>query len=152
MNTKTCCVTGHRTIEDSKIANIKKELRKHIMQAIDDDYTHFISGFAEGIDLYFAEIIAELKGKYAITLGAAIPYRNRMKTRDMEFQKLIKHCDVINVHAEEYKAPCFINRNRFMVQSSDLVIAVYDGRKRGGTLFTINYARSSNKEVRVINI
>ena len=122
------------------------------MQAIDDGYTHFISGFAEGVDLYFAEIVAELKSEYNITLEAAIPYRNRMKTKDVVFKQSIRHCDIIGILAEEYTKSCFMNRNRFMVQVSGRVIAVYDGREKGGTLFTMRYASTLEKEIKIIKL
>ena len=37
-----------------------------------------------------------------------------------------------------------------MVALSQRVIAVYDGRNRGGTHFTLQYACLQNREVRVI--
>ena len=39
-----------------------------------------------------------------------------------------------------------------MLQKSQRVIAVYDGRKRGGTLYTINRAHSLDRDVRMIRI
>lgn len=47
---------------------------------------------------------------------------------------------------------CFFARNRYMVSLSDRVIAVYDGRESGGTLFTMRYAHALKKEVRVIQL
>lgn len=45
-----------------------------------------------------------------------------------------------------------MQRNRFMVLQSRRVIAVYDGRERGGTLSTIRCAQRQNREVRIIQI
>lgn len=59
MNNKICCVTGHRKIAVEKIEYVKEELRKWVDLAISDGFTHFISGFAEGVDLLFAEIIVD---------------------------------------------------------------------------------------------
>jgi len=42
-----------------------------------------------------------------------------------------------------------IARNREMVDACDLVIAFWDGRKHGGTWFTIEYAREQGKEVKL---
>ena len=58
---KTCCVTGHRDIPAEWADIIQKYLRMEIIAAVEDGYTHFISGFAAGADLLFAEIVAELK-------------------------------------------------------------------------------------------
>ena len=139
---KTCCVTGHRIIPADKQDMVKSALRQEVVQAISEGYTHFISGFAAGVDLIFAEIVAELKREYPITLEAAIPYPGRMNTPDAAFQRLIKCCDVVRVHADHYHKGCYMNRNRYMVDSSTMVIAVSDGREYGGTVATMRYAKT----------
>lgn len=150
---KTCCVTGHRDIPEEKRSYVESELRKAVLAAIEDGYTHFISGFAEGVDLTFAAIVAEQKEKHHnLFLEAAIPYRNRLNTRDEMFQRLLKACNGIKVQSDKYEPNCFFARNRYMVSLSDRVIAVYDGRERGGTLFTMRYAHALKKEVRVIQL
>lgn len=40
-------------------------------------------------------------------------------------------------------------RNRQIVDRCDLLIACYDGRERGGTYYTVRYAREQGKEVRI---
>ena len=47
----TCCVTGHRNIPADKIQYVQIQLRQELLQAIQSGYTHFISGFAAGVDL-----------------------------------------------------------------------------------------------------
>lgn len=145
---KTCCVTGHRDIPEEQMDRIQKLLRQEILAAIEDGYTHFISGFAAGADLLFADIIAELKEIYPITLEAAIPYPGRMKTPDETFQRLIRCCDTVKIHSDSYFKGCYMRRNRYMVDHSQCVIAVYDGRPTGGTAATVRYAKG--KDVRVV--
>lgn len=65
---KICMVTGHRKVDPNKIDLVKAELRKKILLAVEDGYTHFVSGFAEGVDLWFASIVAELKDAHALRL------------------------------------------------------------------------------------
>ena len=150
---KSCCVTGHRDIPAVKVDLVKEELRKQINMAIEDGYTHFISGMADGVDLYFANIVSEIKSeKTGITLEAAIPYRNRLKTKNSLFQRLIKLCDSVHIVAEEYSKETFLSRNMYMVGKSERVIAVYDGRLKGGTDFTIRYAKTRNKEIHLITV
>lgn len=148
----TCCVTGHRDIPADKRRFVADELLNEILSAIQEGYTRFISGFAGGVDLMFAEIVAELKSEYAITLEAAIPYPGRMKTPDATFQRLIEHCDVVKIHSNEYLSGCYSIRNRYMVDNSERVIAVYDGRKGGGSAQTIRYAEAEGRDVRYIYI
>ena len=145
---KTCCVTGHRDIPTEQVEKICELLYQETLTAIADGYTHFISGFAVGADLLFADIVAKLKGTYSITLEAAIPYPGRMKTPDKTFQRLIQCCDEVKIHSSAYFKGCYMRRNRYMVDQSQRIIAVYDGRSTGGTAATLRYARG--KEIQII--
>ncbi len=148
----TCCVTGHRDIPAEKVDFIRGELTSAVQAAIACGYIHFISGFASGVDLMFAEIVVDLKAKHPITLEAAIPYSGRMNTPDKMFQRLIGECDVIKVHSAGYSKGCYMVRNRYMVDNSSLVIAVYDRRGTGGTAATVRYAMKLGRTVKQISI
>ena len=153
MGELTCCVTGHRDIPMDRITYVEQELRHEVLAAIEDGYTRFISGFAEGADLIFAAIVAEEREHYPdITLEAAIPYAGRLKTKDKRFHELLHACDAIKVECQEYVPSCFMQRNRYMAGQANRVIAVYDGRERGGTLFTMRYAHTLGREIRVIKV
>lgn len=153
MNEKACCVTGHRDIPADKVDYVKARLKEEINQAIADGFTTFISGMAEGVDLLFAELVIEQKAQHPeLFLEAAIPYNNRLKTKDPMFHKCFEGCDGVHVQQEEYSGDCFMNRNRHMVALSSRVIVVYDGREKGGTLFTMRYAHTMEREVREIRI
>ena len=103
MDSKTCCVTGHRDIPTSQIDTVKYSLYREIQVAIEDGYTRFISGFADGSDLLFAAIVAKEKQRNpALSLEAAIPYRGRMQTPNREFQRLLLVCDRVTVIRESY--------------------------------------------------
>lgn len=149
---KICCVTGHRDLPASVETIIRSELRQEVLVAIEDGYTHFISGFASGADLMFAEIVSELKNRYPITLEAAIPHPGRMKTPDETFQRLIGCCDVVKVCSERYFKGCYMVRNRYMVDASQLVIAVWDGRESGGTAATVRYAERCGRKIDIIRV
>ena len=148
----TCCVTGHRDIPADKIQYVQMQLRQELLQAIQSGYTHFISGFAAGVDLIFAGIVADLKREYPITLEAAIPYPRRMNTPDEVFQCLLKECDIVKVHTDRYSKSCYMVRNRYMIDCSALVIAVHDGRKSGGTVATIRYANRKGCDLREVRL
>lgn len=153
MDEKTCCVTGHRDIPKEYLDHVEQELRREVQAAIENGFTRFISGFAEGVDLMFAAIVAEEKERRpGLFLAAAIPYPGRLKSKDQQFQKLLKACDGIKVVCNTYSKLCFFQRNRYMVAESQRVIAVYDGREQGGTLFTMRDAHAAGREVRVIRI
>lgn len=153
MHEKTCCATGHREILADKLAYVETELRKAVMAAVDDGYTRFINGRAAGADLLFAATVAELKGQgHPLSLEAALPYLGRKRSNDQGFQKMLAACDEVKVFSERYNRGCYFVRNRYMVDESSRVIAVYDGRSNGGTVFTMQYARAKGRAVHVIRI
>lgn len=153
MKAKVCCVTGHRDIPAERIAYVEQQLRREVLEAIEAGYTRFISGFAEGTDLMFAAIVDEQKKRHPeLFLEAAIPYAGRLKTRNKQFHALLQACDGIKVMYRKYTPSCFMQRNRYMARESQRVIAVYDGRDHGGTLFTMRYAHTLGREIRVIRI
>lgn len=153
MKAKVCCVTGHRDIPAERMVYVQQELQREVLEAIEAGYTRFISGFAEGADLMFAAIVAEHKKLHPeLFLEAAIPFAGRLKTRNKQFHALLQACDGIKVICQEYAPSCFMQRNRYMARESQRVIAVYDGRDRGGTLFTLRYAHTLGREIQVIQI
>lgn len=153
MSEKACCVTGHRDIPTEKLEFVKGRLKEEIEKAIEDGFTTFITGMAEGVDLLFAELVTEQKEQHPhLYLEADIPYRNRLHAKEPTFQKCLESCNGIHVQQEKYSSDCFMNRNRHMVALSSRVIAVYDERGKGGTLFTMRYAHTMEREVREIRI
>ena len=153
MGEKTCVVTGLRDVPFGKRQYVEEALRKEVLAAIAAGYTRFISGFADGVDLTFAAIVAaEKKQNSCLQLEAALPYRNRINAKSPLFQELLACCDRVYVQSEKSNRQCYHERNRYMVLSSDRVIAVYDGRSTGGTFYTIRFAQANEKEIRIIEI
>lgn len=85
---------------------------------------------------------------------AVIPYRKRLDTlqKAERTKALINLCAEIYVAAEEYHPSVYAKRTRYMVERSDRVIAVYNGREIGGTIRTIRLAHSMKKELQEIAI
>jgi uncharacterized phage-like protein YoqJ len=150
---KACCVTGHRDIPMDKIEYVTSELRKAIQEAIDDGFTLFISGFAPGGDIIFARLVIELKVQYPqINLEAALPYPNWLRNRSTEDKELFSKCVGFGIHSPKYTPNCFLVRNRFMANTCERIIAVYDGRAKGGTVNTMMYAAALERDIRTIEI
>ena len=151
MEEKTCCVTGSLDIPAEWNLYIERELRREVMAAIENGYTRFISGFSKEVDFMFAAAVMEQrKRNKKISLEAALPYKNRLKTKNQRFQQLLCLCSDIKIMSESYAPSCFMQCNRYLVRQSRRVIAVYDGQCHGGTLFTMRLAHTMDREVRVI--
>jgi uncharacterized phage-like protein YoqJ len=155
MRKKTCCVTGHRNLPQREINYVKAALRREIDRAAADGYTCFISGFGEGVEQYFAEIVLEKKKENpALELIAVIPYRKRLDSLNEKGRtyKMLEACSEVVVVQEEYHPSVYSRRSRYMAERSDRVIAVYDGQKKGGTVRMIRFVHLLKKELREIPI
>ena len=155
MEKRTCCVTGHRDLPQKEITHVKMALRHEIEKAVAEGFTRFMSGFADGVDQFFAEIVLEAqKTNPALELIAVIPYRKRLEslTGKARTNAMLEACADVVVIQEEYQPSVYSHRNRYLVEHSDRVIAVYDGREKGGTVGTIRFAHLMNKELREIPV
>ena len=130
---KTCCVTGHRDLPQNQINYVKAALLREIEKSVADGFTCFMSGVAEGVDQYFVEMVMEKqKDDPSLELIAVIPYQKRLdslRAKRRTYEMLEACCDVVVIQ-EEYQPSVYSHRNRYMVEHSDRVIAVYDGREK----------------------
>lgn len=159
---KTCCFTGHRPQklgygENSiQCDELKNRLEELIIELIEKEgVTHFISGVALGVDTYAANIVLKLKSNYPmITLECAIPCETqavKWNERDRDiYYDLISKSDKETLLQQKYTSDCMQKRNEYMVDNSDYVIAVWNG-KPSGTGNTVKYARKNNKMVLLLN-
>ena len=53
--------------------------------------------------------------------------------------------------SEDYYKGCMLERNRYLVDHSAKLLAVYNGERRGGTAMTVRYAKKIGREVFVID-
>jgi len=106
---------------------------------------------ATGCDFYFCEAVMKLRDEHPdVTVAAAIPFEGQYKGWSEEQQRrylrLISECDYQTVIQKDYSPSCYMNRNRYMVDSSSVLIAAYNGR-RGGTMNTLLYAIRNGLEL-----
>ena len=149
---KRCCFTGHRPEKLNRPeAEIVAWLEAEICKAIDDGFITFISGMARGVDIWAAEIVLRLRDEgLPIHLICASPFEGFERSWDEKWKQrytdVMKKADLVKFICKSYSTACFQIRNRWMVDRSARVIAVFDG-KDGGTKNTIRYAQSKSIEV-----
>lgn len=160
---QTVCFTGHRSQklpwrfneDDDRCRRMKTVLRFEIESAIKKGYHTFLCGMALGFDIICAETVLELKKEYANTkLIGALPCKTQDKKwsgKDRDrYRKLVNMLDGFRCIYDEYiGAECMLERNRFMVNNSAVMIALYNGLP-GGTKSTIEYARKQGLEIIII--
>ncbi len=162
---KNCCCTGHRPkgfpfkydIDKQKHTAYLQTLEEKIELAITEyGITNFISGMALGVDMDFAETVLKLRNKYSITLECAIPCPNQtLKWNDkdkLRYNEILNRADTVTLVSNRYDRDCMLKRNRFMVDKSQMIIAVFNGIEKGGTWYTINYAKKENKYIEIIEL
>lgn len=161
---KTCCFTGSRPQnlpcgfheERPNCVRLKELLRQEIEALItEQSISHFISGMALGVDQWAAEAVLELKKTYPhITLESAIPCETQATKWRVEQQEryftITSQCDKETMLQRAYTSDCMQRRNRYMVDSSRIVLAVWNGNA-GGTGSTVNYARQLGRTIVCIN-
>lgn len=161
---KTVCFTGRRPQKlpwgyneaDQRCLNLKRKLEEKIDLAIKNGATHFISGMALGVDMWAAEIVLKKKKSgIPATLEAAVPHKSQSSSWSAEqrarYDRILKSCDAVTLVSENYTPYCMMKRNQYMVDKSDLVIAVTDDFT-GGSGKTVLYARSRNVLAWIISI
>ena len=161
---KAACFTGHRSQKlpwgsnenDARCVAMKKSLFAETERAICRGYDTFYCGMATGFDMICAETVLTLREKYPhIKIIGALPCRNQddgwPQSERIRYRQLLSQLDGVRCVYDRYcGAVCMHERNRFMVDNSSLIIALYDGRA-GGTRKTLEYARRQGLEIVLIN-
>lgn len=127
---------------------IVKELKKKFIEL---EPEKIIVGMAQGVDQW----AAYLAFKMGIPFLAAIPFEGQEsiwpeKSKEIYCKLLDKAEDRILVSSGGFSANKMQIRNEWIVDHSDVMIAVYDGAP-SGTANCVNYAKSLDKEIIVIN-
>lgn len=171
---KTVCFTGHRPnklpggydYNSDKNKELSFVLENKILELLEKGYEHFICGGALGVDQIAFEVLCSLRDTGCnISIEIAIPFKNQtgnwmQSSKDLYNSQLTRadkltFVDEIynynkNFEIGVYHPAKMEMRNRYMVDNSDIVIAVHDGTK-GGTYNCISYAKKMNKEIILIN-
>lgn len=164
MMNKVCAFTGHRPGKlpwrydeaDSRCVALKAVLMEQITLLVKAGITQFLSGMAEGTDVFCAEIILALREKNpAIKLHCILPCTAQAEKWSASSQELyhsiLEQADSVVYVSRAYHKNCMVDRNRFMVEHATVLLAVYNGMRRSGTGATVNYARKMGREIIVID-
>ena len=160
----TCCFTGHRPDKlpwrddekDPRCVALKERLTAAVEEAYDKGMRHFICGMARGADFYFCEAALALRDRRSgVTVEAALPCEEqatRWKERDRNrYFRLVAQCDYETMVQHHYDKGCMLRRDRYMVDRSAMIIAVYGG-VLGGTMYTLSYAMKKGLELKILDV
>ncbi|MBR4761297.1 MAG: DUF1273 family protein [Clostridia bacterium] len=157
----TCCFTGYRPQKFPFALNagnpgyidFENRLLGEITMLINEGCTAFYTGMAMGFDIIAAECVltaAKIMDNHAVRLYCAIPFLAQAQTYPPDwrarYNRIIQSCDNLILISKDYYSGCYYDRNRFMVNNSDIVLTWFNGSP-GGTKYTLDYAKSKLRKI-----
>jgi len=149
-------ITGHRPQKTNNEYDGKGPMSDWLRKKINDILDMhgpdmLISGMALGVDMLFAEIAI----KRDLDLIAAIPCRGQEKRWPQKSQD--RYNDILSyekcekvILADSYAPWVMQQRNKYMVDNCQMLIAAWDGTL-GGTCNCVQYAKKVDKKIIRIN-
>jgi uncharacterized phage-like protein YoqJ len=155
---RSACFSGHRPQKLKQIDWVTKQIRTAIEHAVLSGVQVFYSGMAQGVDIIAGEQVLLLKQKYPnIRLVAVVPFPKQAYYWENEwitrYNRLLGKADERICLEHTYSDGVFFRRNRYLVEQSDLLIAVCrQGDHQSGTAYTIRYAKKRGIPVDLISL
>lgn len=164
MNYTSCAFTGHRPKSfpwkynetDPRCLALKAILAEQIAKLVQAGVTDYYSGMALGVDLWCSRIVLDLKQKNpALKLHGILPCEGQERKWSLSTQEqyhtILRQSDEVVYVRRTYTPDCMLERNRYMVDRPDVLLAVYDGIYRSGTGMTVRYACKLGRKTIIIN-
>ena len=161
---QTCCFTGHRRVKrpwgaretDPRCAALKGQIAATLDGIYESGYRRFICGMAIGCDMYFAEAVLALRRLHPdVILEAAVPCDSQAdrwtRSQREQYAGLLERCDLVTYVSHLYSPGCMMKRNQYMIDSSSLLLACFNGRS-SGTMSTILYAERQGVRTIILEI
>ncbi len=164
MSDNSCAFTGHRphkfpwkyNEDDERCVALKAALIEQITALADAVVTDFYSGGADGVDCWTALIVLGLRKKNpALRLRCILPFEGQAdkwnQSAQERYHAILKEANSLEYVSHEYYGGCMLDRNHRLVEAADLLLAVYNGERRGGTAATVQYARKAGRKIIILN-
>ena len=116
--------------------------------------TRFMTGMGRGVDTYAAEIVLQLRKKYPITLECVLAYEAQaahwIERERNRYFAIVSQSDKETMMQRRYSQDCLLKRDRYMVDQSGYVIAVW-ARNAGHTAQAFKYAQQRGRNIILID-
>ncbi len=165
-----CCFTGYRphrfafSQDGLRPEQVQEVLGQQIMRLYDEGCRTFITGMCAGVDLWAAaEVLALQQQHPEVQLWAAVPFLGQesrwAQPVQREYRRVLDRCQRVEVLFDEAAAQadaaaCYRQRNHWMVDRADTVLAVYElgaEERRSGTAATVRYAQRQQRRILYIH-
>ena len=84
-------------------------------------------------------------------MGKYMNELRRLQERQ-RYEEILNRCNYETLVQHTYDRWCMMRRNRYMVDRSARIIAVYDGVPKGGTAQTLTYAMSKGLKTDILTV
>ncbi|MBQ9534812.1 MAG: DUF1273 family protein [Clostridia bacterium] len=156
-----CAFTGHRPQRFSfgydethpDCLRLKEALAQQIELLYLGGMRRFYTGCAQGVDMWAGEAVMELaRTRSDAELCCAVPFAGHelgwSAPLQRRYRDMLRAASEVKVLRESFTPDCYHVRNRWLVDSSHMLLAVYDGSAaRSGTGYTVNYARRLGRNI-----
>lgn len=165
---KTCAIIGHRPTRfkfkykenNTGCKRLKKRLHDQFIFLYEHGVRRFLIGGSLGVDIWSGEILLKLKEQPeydGIELVLILPHPGHDARWDQRSKArlafLLAHSIENTTIGTQGNAEDYFRRNRYMVEHSDYLLAVYDNDRTisSGTGKTVQYAEKLGKPVILIH-
>ena len=165
MKQYTCSFTGHRPFklpygfeeDHPDCVRLKLMLGMEIESLFFKGYDTFLCGMCWGADIWCAECVLEMRRAFPmsrIRLRAVLPFEEHHKGWTSDYQEryfnILSQADACLTVSPSYWTGVYQQRNKYMIDRSDCLLAVWDGQP-GGTRNAVEYAKRKGLEVIVFD-
>ncbi len=151
MTYNSCSFTGHRIIAPHHLSKIDGIVARAVEYAYNQGCRKFYCGGALGFDTVAARQVIQFRLSHPdCELHLLIPCKNQSERwsegqRQM-YEYTLSVANTVSYLCDEYRDGCMRERNKKLVDLSDVVIA-YVERDKSGAGQTVRMARAQNKTV-----
>lgn len=119
---------------------------------VENGVMDFYSGGADGVDCWASLIVLELRQKNpALKLHLILPHERQAdrwsNSTQERYRLILDQADSVENVSQEYYEGCMLDRNHRLVEAAGVLLAVYNGERRGGTAATVRYARKLERKI-----
>lgn len=150
---KTCFFTGHRSIPKTIETALVSELDVTLRRLRFDGFTDYVCGGAVGFDTVAAcRVAAAARRDEGYRLILVLPCRDQTamwrSTGDVALYQRLKGLASEIIYVRDFFGEgVMLERDRAMADMSSLCVAYHDGRRAGGTAYTVRYAEKQGLPV-----
>ena len=149
---RCCCFTGHRLLSRGERLALAPLLREEILRLLAEGVDTFLAGGALGFDTLAAQTVLGLRGEIPeVHLVLVLPCLDQdrlWKPGEIAlYREMMRRADEVIYTDDLYSREAMLARNRYLVDRSDTCLCYLRDTRRGGTAYTVGYARRVGKTV-----